>query len=201
MKLIYGIMISQVVCFAQVVDATPMSVLQSFLVKELNGDCVARRGMVQSSKWRSKKEEKRDPLLKGYVNDWTSDPFIVVTDFKIVKTSELGGRHTFSVEFTDVAKVIDRGDMTDKPRVLVDFNNKDSVDYIVTRVNGRYMISDPPTPRVFLDALIKYYDNFPEIKQDASRYEQPSQRNYHDRLVQELKYLESMQVKLSQGVK
>jgi hypothetical protein len=168
-------------------------VVDRFLRTEAGGSSTAREGVVEFSPSRKAAERQRDPLLKGRVVDWCTDPIVVVRGYRLVEQECTGERCTFAVAYRTVLRTTGYGGYGPSARRFARSTETETVRYTVVGRKVGLRIVDPPLPHVLLDSLIDYYQHLDDLKRDPADLKLESQKAYHQKLVTELAFLRTLQ--------
>lgn len=139
-----------------------------FCEAEYAGDSEIRLKSAVFSEEKLRSERLRDPLFEGKAFGWEADPLVVVTAFRLVTVEVMGLEANGQVEFDVVVSSVGDGEGV---RRLLPGNVREVVNFHLVQREGRWMVFDPPTPRVSLNFLTRFYE---ERVKRFERYVLPS---------------------------
>ncbi len=135
--------------------ASAREFLAWFCEAEYAGDSEVRLRSAVFSEERVRREKARDPLFEGKVFGWEADPLVVVTAYRLVRVEVIGPGAEGQVEFDAVASSEGDGE---EVRHLLPAKATEVVKYHLVQRQGRWKVLDPPTPRVSLGFLTRFYE-------------------------------------------
>jgi hypothetical protein len=102
-------------------------------------------------------EKKRDPEFRGMAKFWDNDPLVVMAAYHITDVSVKNNHALATIVYQRLART--EGDGVLKRHLIPDRMAHDVVRLHLIHDGSIWWIFDPPIPRVFLDAIIKYHKN------------------------------------------
>ncbi len=162
-----------------------------FCEAEYAGESEIRLQSAVFSEERLRSERLRDPLFEGKAFGWEADPLVVVIAYRLVTVEVMGPEANGQVEFDVVAYSAGDGE---EVRDLLPAKAREVVSFHLVLREGRWKVFDPPTPRVSLDFLTRFYE---ERVQRLERYVLPSkpsdgQLASYRRSVEALRFLRTL---------
>jgi len=130
----------------------PGDALLSMLIFESQGD-PSRAYFVTYSPRRAAEEKKYDPELMGKVIDIRWDSYFIIDHYKFAKI-------TFNGDDSATAIVIsNRLARAERDTIVYDQRQNDSTIYHLIRKKGKWLVLDPPKPRLILYFIIPAFED------------------------------------------
>ena len=135
--------------------------IEAFCSYEFRGDTSDERArQVIFSPEREKRERKRAGEALPWVIFWDSEPLVIVESFNVIRVEPAGeGKANAYVDYNVVAESRGNGNIVKirKPHGLVKYQ------LVWVWSDTRWMVVDPPGPRISKEALIRHYEEYFEF--------------------------------------
>jgi hypothetical protein len=117
-----------------------------------------REMIIKFSKEREEKERKRRPIFKPWVVLWDSDPYFIISSYKVLNIELSGNKGIATVGYKRI------GECKGNAQINSSLKEQDIVKLNLIYDGKRWWILDPPPPKVYLNVLIKIFeDDFKRI--------------------------------------
>jgi hypothetical protein len=195
------LMLSSTVCSAAV--NTPSteavrSVAEVYLRVEFQEDTAYNREQLIkfTPRRRAHLESKTEPglgIYDFYIN--SGDPVFVVDDYKIVEIDVKGKRATVTVSYNRLGRIMN-GMGTAHAVLIPDKKVNDLVTLNLVFEKNKWLVLDPPPPRVSRDVLIRDYEGALKELRESGWLTQPdmspAQKTSYDNDVEKLRLLKGL---------
>lgn len=173
-------------------DDTIKKVVATYCENDFNGVADIRTTLVKYSNNRLEVEKKRDPELLGKVIAFEADPIMVVNSYKIQQIVVNNNKAVANVAYDRIAK--SKGHGLPGRKILSEKVKQEIVELHLINEKGRWLVVDPPLPRISKQALMQYYKGYIESMEKWIHTDKSSagQRHNYETMVDTLNFLESL---------
>lgn len=166
-------------------------IIEKYCSSEFYGVPDIRLDLITYSAERQKKESARDPELNGMVIAIEADPLVIVKSYKIISISHKNNSALARVMYETLAKTI--GDGLEARKILP-VKETEIVKFHLIKQGNKWLILDPPIPRISKKAMIEYYEK--DIQRVRNFIDKPetsrAQKQAQDLMIKNLDILKSL---------
>lgn len=138
-------------------EKTAKETVQLYCQSDFDGVSDIRFDIAKFSSQREKEERKYDSKLKGTVIYWDASPLFVVSSYEILDVEVNNKVALAVVKYKRLAKTIGYG--TVERKLVPDYKDEDIVKLHLSYTKNKWVIIDPPLPRISKKALIQFYES------------------------------------------
>lgn len=178
------------------VDAVK-KVAETYCQADFNGVPDIRSNLAKFSTKRARMEKKRDPELQGMVIAFEADQILIVDSYQLQNVAVDGNRAVVTVAYDRLAKTSGSG--LPGRKIIPDHVKLEIVEIHLVLNKGRWLILDPPLPRISIKALIQYYEDYAARMErwiHTERASDPQKHNYEE-IIDDLKILKNLPLQTS----
>jgi hypothetical protein len=168
--------------------------VEKFCSSEFIGIQDVRLDMAKYTPMQKKIEAKRDSEFRGMVKYWENDPIYVVSSYHIVDLSVQKDHAVATIAYKVVAHT--KGDGVFKREFIAIGVVNDLMKLHLIYDESKWWILDPPTPRISIEAISKYYANKINVMGQGFRERSDiseQQKRYYQNLQKNLELLNGLQ--------